>query len=221
MSPSCEISVKRQDNGETALVSGVFSDEEWGRLNAYLQHVDVVAEAPVIKAGFKVHMQLSFNAATGSRVTSTIPPMDDIRLLLHKLRPLILESEPTSFMKIRALLCQRLDNVFIRGTLQDQLETFDGRSSQSVVRIKLNENLLNSENFLLKWLNAHEYHRDEDKQKEIAALDAAFPEHASRAVWISLLVDKCNAIFNMAHVVACVLGKQKQVAVETAQVKST
>jgi hypothetical protein len=185
-----------------------------------LECVDALVNTPLMKAGFGVHMEMTFGCGEGQNhgIKTNLPAMDDVCLLLHKLRPLILEREVMSFVRTRNLLSERLNDKSVRAVLKHLLQLYDGRVSRSVVRIKVNERLINSEEFLFSWLNAHEYHRDEDRQKEIAELDAAYPEEGSRAIWIAMLIDKCKAILSLAAIIACILGRQQSVESETTRI---
>ncbi len=215
-----DLDVQRIDTGAVTRLALVWSEAEWRQINQYLESVDEIAKTPIMKAGFGVHMEVSLGSGTGHGITTRLPAMDDVRLLLHKLRPLILQQEPASFLRTRKLLKERLANESVRAILDASLKLYDGRVSRSVVKIELNRKLLNSEEFLDSWLNAHEYHRDADKQKEIAELDAAYPAEGSRAIWISMLVDKCKAILNVAGLVACIIGRQTEISDEVVRVRA-
>jgi hypothetical protein len=63
-----------------------------------------------------------------------------------------------------------------------------------MVQISSNDVLLNSEETLQKWLNAFEYHRDEDKRQELDTLHWLWPTDISRALFLALLLDKADAV---------------------------
>jgi hypothetical protein len=46
----------------------------------------------------------------------------------------------------------------------------------------------------MKWLNAFEYHRDEDKRNEVEALHWPWPTEGSRALFLALMLDKAAAV---------------------------
>lgn len=208
------LDVQQLSTGAITRLKITWPEVDWRHLYQYLEAVDAVAKTPIMKNGFRVHMEVAMGKGTGHGITTRLPDMDAVRLLLHKLRPLILKDEPTSFVKMRKLVSERVGDESIRTLLKFYLELYDGRVSRSVVKIMVDGILLNSEEFLQTWLNAHEYHRDEDKQKEIAELDAAYPEEGSRAIWLSMLVDKCKAIRNLAGIIACIVGRQKELSSE-------
>lgn len=80
---------------------------------------------------------------------------------------------------------------------------------RSAVEIRSKDELVNSEKVLFDWLNSYEYHRDAEKREFTDRLDEALPLEASKVIFLSLLTDKAEAIFNVATLVRVVLGKQK------------
>jgi hypothetical protein len=60
--------------------------------------------------------------------------------------------------------------------------------------IASDETVLHSEDILMKWLNAYEYHRDRSKRAELDALHQVLPLEGSRAMFIYMMVDKLVAI---------------------------
>ena len=78
-----------------------------------------------------------------------------------------------------------------------------------------NDQVMNSEEMLFTWLNAHEYHRDRDKQEFLETLHKILPLEWSRGVFVSLLVDKTKAILTLAALVELALGKRETITVET------
>ena len=78
-----------------------------------------------------------------------------------------------------------------------------------MIRISSDDVLLNSEKMLLDWLNAYEYHRDKDKKESIDKLHQMFPLEASKAVFLHLLSDKAQAIYNLTGFIRVFIGKQR------------
>jgi hypothetical protein len=63
------------------------------------------------------------------------------------------------------------------------------------------ESIINCDETLVSWLNAHEYHRDSAEQEELRRFDQLLPRGALRAIFISMLLDKIKAILNVAVVI--------------------
>ena len=78
---------------------------------------------------------------------------------------------------------------------------------QKTIRIRSNETLINSDETLMKWLNAHEYHKDRDKQAELDSLHQVLPLETSRAVFIMMLYDKVRTILILSKLISVIAGK--------------
>ena len=61
----------------------------------------------------------------------------------------------------------------------------------------LKEAVINSDKTLKNWLNAYEYHTDQDKKEEIDFLTKMIPFHYLQTVFVMQMVDKANAIRNV------------------------
>ena len=74
--------------------------------------------------------------------------------------------------------------------------------------------MVNSQVVLTKWLNSHEYHRDEDKLELIEEIHKVFPENALKFVFIMLLSNKALAINNIGSFINLIMGKQGELQFE-------
>lgn len=219
MSPSCALTLKVEGQAEIA-VRAVFEDEEWRWLNAFVQYAEELAATPVVQDGFGTSLKIKFTKEQGLSIEAKTPPMDAVRLFLHKLRPFILQDERTSYYRISSIMDRRFEEDTIRTLLRGHKRRFSTARAQGLFTIHVSSTspeagglpatVLNSDETLMKWLNAHEYHRDEDKQKELEELQRAFPAEALRTLLVSLLIDKAQAIFDLADFIRCVLGKQRE-----------
>ena len=219
MAPSCELTLRVEGRAEIA-VRAVFEDDEWRWLNAFVQYAEELAATPIVQDGFGTSLKMKFTQEQGLSIEAKTPPMDAVRLFLHKLRPFILKDERTSYYRISAILDRRFEDDTIRTLLLGHKRRFSTARAQGLFTIHVSSTIsdkggmpptiLNSDETLMKWLNAHEYHRDEDKQKELEELHRAFPADALRTILVSLLIDKAQAIFDLADFARCILGKQKE-----------
>jgi hypothetical protein len=58
-------------------------------------------------------------------------------------------------------------------------------------------------------LNSYEYHPNDEKRQFIEDLQQVLPSDALKVIFMGLLSDKAEAIFNLAEFVLVVLGKQR------------
>lgn len=209
MPKSFKLIFRNESLGETT-VEGELSDSEHDSLNLYLQQYDKLVQCRPMKEGFPCNVEVKLDEDSGLKVKAELPDPDTLSILLHRMRPFILQDEPVSYTKVSAILGKKLDNQFLRQLLREQRELYDGRDSQKMFRISSGDVIINSERVLSDWLNSHEYHRDPDKRKTIDDLFARMPSELMQAMLVSLVVDKIKAVRNIAALVAFVLGKNNQ-----------
>jgi hypothetical protein len=206
-----KLMLKSEDSEEEVSLSGTLSDEDWERLNDFTDYADDLVHTKFAQEGMQSSLNIKWDISSGMTVSAALPNWDDVTVFLHKCRPIILQSESTSFYNIASLLSKELSHDLFRQMIKGQRDIYSGKRSQSVFRLSTDDVILNSEKILFDWLNAYEYHRDKDKQEFIDKLHSFFPLEASKVIFIGLLTDKMEAIYNLAALTRVVVGKQKMV----------
>lgn len=187
---------------------GEFTDEEHEQLVGYLEQYESLCESKPVREGVPCNYKLKWDREEGVSFTASLPDRDTLSILLHELRPFILSEEPSSFERVTGILGRRIDSKHMRWALKEQRELYDGRASQQMMTVSTTQGMiLNSEEMLRNWLNAHEYHRDPDKRAEIDELLEWLPGELGLATFVSLLMDKVRAIGNVAALAALALGR--------------
>lgn len=197
------------------VVRGEFTDGEQRILHRYLEQYDQLTESKPLREGFPCRSSLKCEQGKGPEVETWLPDDDTRSILLHRLRPFILQKEPASFVTVSAIVRRCIDDLYIQQLLSEQRKLYDGRDGLQQMQIASNGVVVNSEKVLYKWLNSHEYHRDPDKSDAIAALFAGLPGDFMLAIMVSMLKDKIMAIRNVAALVSCLLGKTKNLTFQT------
>ena len=154
-------------------------------------------------------LNIRFDPGEDLRFESQLPPWDDVIVFLHRLRPIYLQNEATHFYRICNFISHRIAHEYVRAIVSANRDLYSGRHMRSMLRISVNEVVLNSEKALANWLNSHEYHRDSDKREFIESLNPVFPLDASRVIFLSLLTDKLKAMSGIAALVSVILGKSR------------
>jgi len=202
------LTVNGEDTREKVSLSGEFTNDEWQLLEDYLTCLEELFGCRLLHGQAKCSLNIKWDRGSEGIVTAELPPLEDVRSFLHTIRPLLLQSEPTSFYHINNLLAKHLAHPYLRALLGAQRKTYSGGREQSVWTIRVDNRVVNSEETLHTWLNAYEYHRDKDKQGTIDDLAQMLPLPALKAIFIQMLMDKTEALFQMARLVRLVLGKQ-------------
>jgi hypothetical protein len=203
------VSVTIEIGGNAHRLRANFADEEWDSLAQFLAYTAQLQETRICKNGAGGSATVSFKAGVGWSFNTALPPDDDFIALLHRLRPFLLKDEATNFYKIGNILSRRLESEEFRDFFKKLKAFFSGRRFQDVVSISSNTVVVNSEETLMKWLNAHEYHKDRDKQRELETLHKVVPLKYSRAIFAMMIFDMVKAIFALSGLVGTVTGQQE------------
>ncbi len=192
--------------GTDVSTSGEIPETDWDRLMIYANEVVDLEQSEVIRRGLRVRIKLSWDAASRQlRYEGDLPSDDEIAALLHRLRPFVLQDETANFYRIVNTLSRYLNDGNARDFLRLQRDAYSGKSFQRQMRIgwksESTQSVINSDETLVRWLNAHEYHRDKEKQEEIKRYDELLPPGVTRAIFVSMLLDKIKAIGNVAVVI--------------------
>ncbi len=206
-----KLTALHKDTGENISFSGTFEDEDWERLEEFIQYADELLHTKFVQDGMQASLNIRWEEKSGMAVTAKLPPWDDVTVFLHKFRPLGLQSESTYFLKICSILTKELAHPYFRSMVDEQREIYSGKRMQAQFRMQSNEVVVNSEKVLYDWLNAYEYHREKGKREFIEGLHGLLPLDASKVLFLALLTDKTMAIHNVAALTRVVLGKQKSV----------
>src|SRR5450759_1028598 len=145
----------RVEGRPDGIVRGEFSDDDHKKLLLYLEQYNELAQSRPCREGFPCHISLKWHEGTPLDVQTSLPDSDTLSILLHRLRPFILKSEPASFESVCSLLGKTVADKPVRQLLRDQRELYDGRKSQQLMKIASNDVVVNSERVLYDWLNSH------------------------------------------------------------------
>jgi hypothetical protein len=209
----CTLSLISDETGETISLEAEFSDDEVRLLEAFVQYADEVWDSDFMKSEERGQFNIEWEKESGTKITTVLPDWKQVIVFLHKFRPILLQNEKTQFYKITGILGQKFDHPNFRNSLRVEHELYSGKTAQEKVQFRSDGILLNSERVLFDWLNAHEYHREEDKQKFIESLHHLIPLDASKVIFLRLLIDKATASINIANLIRVILGKQQEVTI--------
>jgi hypothetical protein len=212
MPQKVSFNVRQPSSEHSATVEAEFADDEIDRLKAYCDYVDQLLKIRLVEAGIPCELNVNYTETEGITLSTKLPPEDDVMALLHGLRPVILNDEHGSFNRICGILQRRIEEPLVRNALKRQRQIYDGRRMQEqlIVTSSVNaaEAIINSEESLFKWLNAFEYHRDQDKKAEIEKFHQLVPLDFSKAIFLMMISDKVRAICNVAGLAQIVIGKR-------------
>lgn len=156
----------------------IWSDAELNLMKRFTSYANKLIEMIKRKdrAFATLNMNISIKENQLLEYIVNLPDKDNISILLHNLRPFILQDEATNLNRILNLLSREISEIQFREYIKQQKNIFNTTNSTLPFELKVNQNkVINSEKVLKLWLNAYEYHRDEEKIKEIENLIILLP----------------------------------------------
>ena len=183
----------------------VVNEEDVSLLLSYLSEALRLQGAITRNGGFGASYNFSWEAGKPATISGSGPSDDQLAVLVHRLRPFLLQNEPLYFNSIRGIISRGAESKELKEWLAQTKLRFTGRLSQQQVVVTANDLVLNSEAALEKWLNAFEYHRDLDKADELSKAHSLFPIESSRPIFVMLLQEKAMAVLHLGWLVHKIL----------------
>ena len=197
------ITTKLEFDGEIVNITGEIPSKDWATLLRFRDEANSLLEDLKKCENLNVNFTLQWNHTAGlSLEADKTIKSQDLAIVLHRLRPFILNDEPFAFNRTVNLLQRYVQHELMVKHFRFLKNWFGGKVFQSQVQITSGEWLVNCEKMLMTWLNACEYHRDDDKRRLIEEVDASLPAGFSRLVFTGMINDKVKAVAAFAGVIS-------------------
>ena len=175
----------------------LFPPEVKSKLVAFTEAANALNKTAFAKRN-QICTSLHFSRDGRISNTGSLPSDDEIAAFLHRLRPIYLQKEALNYNTISNLLSEHLNVPAITQCLREWKHHYDARASREAFEIAVATKVLNSQDFLDNYLNALEYHRDQDRRKVIDEISVHYPLEAQKAIIVLLLAMRLKAIKNLA-----------------------
>ncbi|PTB83832.1 hypothetical protein C9926_00870 [Sulfurovum lithotrophicum] len=155
----------------------------------------------------KIQIQIQGECQSPITINSQLLHDDNIAILLHKIRPFILQSEPTYLPKIMNLLSREINDTLVRQYIKQQRENFLIKQDKQAIQLHvIDSNInINSDNILNLWLNTEEYHRDNKKRKELKVILDGLPSNLFQYFMQEAIINKTTTILKILELVNAIL----------------
>jgi hypothetical protein len=154
---------------------------------------------------------ISFTVESGMKLTCAPYENAELHELLHVLRPVILQKEPASFQAVSGLLRKRFANRRFSESLKPIRNMFEHGELRSYMQITLGDRPFFDQSTLNLWLNAEQYHTDEEKAEAWADFERSLTTENARALLMAQLHSKVKALMHLAYIVGLVIKKHESV----------
>ena len=199
--------ISLEDGEPEDTVRGEFDHDEWGVLSQFVQLAEKLVASEFVQSGAGSRLNVQYQKGKGVRFEATVPPEEQISSFLHRLRPFVLNDESTNFGRVSNVLSKHCQGTAAIQLIKGLKFQFSGKGTQSLVTITSNDVILNSDNALMLWLNAHEYHHDPEKICALEGLHKIIPLEGSIPIFIWLLSEKAHAIVGLASMIRLIQGE--------------
>lgn len=198
------LTIRNERTGEESATEAQFPPDEWSVLKDFVCFAAKLSSIGLFHGGRRISYNVTCRPGEDLLAEVRLPPADEIDALIHRLRPFVLNDERTQFLRVCGILNRRFMDSRVLDCRDRLRRRFGG---ETLYRWSFQGVVLNSDEILTKWLNAFEYHHDENKRLELQRLLHGFPNEAARAMFVELMYKKAEAVVHLHCFVRFILGQ--------------
>ncbi len=163
-------------------ISNLLSDKEWGNLRLFCDKARRLAATKFVSGQTKgiIKGKFRYGNDTGWQMESEIPSEEIIAEFLMAFRFFYLKKEPTQFPKILGIIGKYTNNEDFRKSAKLLGNKWKDCLFGKTFTISLNDKEVTSSILLDLWFNAHYFHQDQGKKKELDKLIDGFSENFAK-----------------------------------------
>lgn len=206
------LTITDKETDETSKIEVTLENDEIELLQKFHQEVEELKQTKIAQSGVFFHsFNFDYQAGNGIETKGELPPAIEIKELLHSLRPFLLKNEPTYFNYVKNKISKNCDSNKIRTHLKDLKKKFNSVEVQNNFKFETEKLVINSEEALNYWLNGFEYHRDEEKRKNIKKVEKWIDFNSLKVIFMILMEKKVEAILKLNNLIELLLDKKSKI----------
>lgn len=194
------MTTRNRRTGAEHVLSGLIPSATWQLSLDFAREMEAAKTTRLLAEGCDFEWTLHFDQ-TGLRSEARLPPADELAALLHRLRPVILKKERTSFTNVLGALERAIPEPAFHACVEPLRNLFHGKDLRSQLRIEVDDHLVNSEACLDHYLNSSEYHRDLERAVHLEKTLGVHGLATFRPLFIAMILDKANAAMGLASMI--------------------
>jgi hypothetical protein len=196
------IHLTKQADGTEDVCSGLISDVDWLLFSTYRDYAEELKATEWVRSGLDAEYSVTSDDKWNTCVEVRNKPSDAVvSQLLHRMRPFVLQNEPTWYPTVNSRMRGYLDHSYLRQWLAAGRRIFDHGHFSLYGQISINDLPLHDERTFNLWLNAFEYHRDQGKRAKLTEALNGPPDDLALAVFRAMLADKAAEVMRIAHLI--------------------
>lgn len=192
--------------GERVTLAGDLSDTEVTTLNRFLDQYEDLVDSKPGREGVDCELTISVREGQ-AHVQANLPSRDELDILFQRLRLLILQKERSSFVNVCTILRRHLSDLRLTELIKDQHAAFHNHRDHLESTLIINDIAIDQEKMLNDWIYGYQFHGYDEQKERLRTRGIDVKSPMIRHKLVSLLLNKKDAIGNVASVVAVLMGR--------------
>lgn len=179
-------------------ISSSLTDEEWKVLKLFCDKARRLA-ATRIGSGQTdgIRGRIRYELNRGLWFEAELPPEELIAEFLMAFRFFYLQKEPTHFHNILGLIGKHSNDENVREALKVFGKQWNNCLFDKVMNIAYNDKPITSSLLLDLWFNAHYFHQDEEKEKQLKQLILGFSEGFAKHMLLDAAFEATKVVYKL------------------------
>ena len=179
-------------------ISDKLDAEEWKSIKAFCKRAAQLANTKLLKSGESgIQGKIRYEENKGLWFEGVLPTEEQIAEFLMAFRFFYLQKERTYLPKILKILGKHTSQEELRQALKIYRQLWDQELFGNAMQLTLNNKKITASDILDLWFNAHYFHSDEDKSKELEKLTMFFSNNFSKVMLLDTIYEKTRIIFRL------------------------
>ena len=142
--------------------------EEWRCIREFKRRALEIAENSLVKSGYALEGNMSWKAGeTPSFKVTAMPAEEPFRALLLTFRLFWANDEPSNFLRVLNILSRHIAQADAREALNGLKTRWNQALFGGLMNMSFNDKELTANTMFDLWLNAHYFHSDTEKEKQL------------------------------------------------------
>jgi hypothetical protein len=179
-------------------ITNKLTNEEWDILRRFCEKSNRLASTKLgSKEGAGIREKIRYEKDKGLWFESELPPEEQISEFLMAFRFFYLQKEVTHFPKVIGIIGKHTVNQDARKALKVFGKQWQDSLFGKAINIQLNDSPITTSLLLDLWFNAHYFHADEVKEKELEKLTECFSNEFAKFMLLEAVFEATKAVFKL------------------------
>ena len=178
-------------------ISTRLDESEWNVLRMFCEKVRRLMGTRIGSGQCDIKGNINYERDKGLTFKAQLPPEEQIAEFLMAFRFFYLEKEPTHFPKVLGVIGRHTDDQEARTALKLFGQQWRDCLFGKAMGIEYNDKPITSALLLDLWFNAHYFHQDEDKERELRKLIEGFSEPFAKYMLLDSAMEATKVVYKV------------------------